>query len=105
MLPPEAPLDGSPPASAWLTVKDLAAALRISRTTLFTYLRQGRVPRPVYFTARTARWNRKDVADVLRTGPRPEGWYAPVAPPAVAEEKPTSRADRATARREKRKKK
>src|SRR4051812_23949740 len=57
----------------WYEVKDLCDALRVSRSTLFAWIREGRIPPPVKFGARTTRWRREVAEGLIRAGPGPSG--------------------------------
>ena len=46
-----------------LTVKALGAMLGVSRTTIYEWLRAGKLPRPIYLVTRAPRWRADEIAE------------------------------------------
>lgn len=47
-----------------LTVADLQARLKLSRTAVYTHIRAGRLPKPIKF-GKSARWKASVISDVI----------------------------------------
>ena len=48
-----------------LTVKEVCAALKLSRARVYAHVNAGRIPRPIYLAPRCPRWRREAIENWL----------------------------------------
>jgi len=58
-------LPSDPKHPSYFSVRDLCQLLKVSKTTIFNYIRNGQLPEPKRFTKRTIRWPREAVVQAL----------------------------------------
>lgn len=65
------------PLPTWITMDDLAELLGVSKRSIANWLREGRIPEPIRFGARTTRWRKTDAAIlwIITYGPQPPWTY------------------------------
>lgn len=60
----------------WVTVQDLADALRVSTATVRRWLAQGRLPAQELWESRVRRWKRETIVPYMQNGPAPIGTFS-----------------------------
>lgn len=76
-----------PAGKGWLSVSDLMAHFQVTRPTIKAWMRQGRLPRPIWFNARMIRWPASVLAGILHDGPATPGSFASYEPPPTRKQK------------------
>lgn len=56
------------PEERKFSADELAQILKVGRRTIWRWTAQGKLPPPIYFSPRTARWRERDIRHILDQG-------------------------------------